>query len=297
MTAETPLESNSDLVKLRFTGRNDDGSDLHELRASHVAEVLQGLVGLSSDFSKAGVFGDGPGGEVLVRPAEEGSFVIEVVRVAQEAGPYLAAAGVPTLSQIIWWSTKAARANVKDFDYLDNGNVKVVWQDDTVNEISREVWRELEKRKRRRKKQLRQIMAPLSDKRVEQVQVSDELETTDPPEHADYVLGPSDYEAVRLEDEVTENVEIFESEAQMSAVNFDDPTNWKVRVPQKPARNAKMEDSDFLLKVDRGLSIKKTDIFRLKIREDAIVKNGRPRTKWTVLEVLSHREAAGDDNS
>ncbi|GFG83338.1 hypothetical protein [Mycolicibacter algericus] len=42
-----------DSLTLRFTGENGDGADLHELRAAHVADVLLGLVGLTSDFDKA----------------------------------------------------------------------------------------------------------------------------------------------------------------------------------------------------------------------------------------------------
>ena len=50
-----------DSLILRFVGQDDDGTPLHELRAAHVAEVLPGVVGLSSDFAKAGVFdAEGP---------------------------------------------------------------------------------------------------------------------------------------------------------------------------------------------------------------------------------------------
>ena len=64
-----------DSLTLRFAGDGRDGGELHELRATHVAEVLQGLVGISSDFEMAGAFGDdGPtGSEILVRPPEVGS--------------------------------------------------------------------------------------------------------------------------------------------------------------------------------------------------------------------------------
>ena len=128
-----PVGGVVDSLTLRFVGQEKDGTELHELRAAHVAEVLQGLVGLSSDFTKAGVFGeDGPAtSEVLVRPPQEGSFLIEVVRFVQENQEVIAAsataAGVPTLSQVIWWATQSARADVADFNYLDNGKVKITW--------------------------------------------------------------------------------------------------------------------------------------------------------------------------
>ncbi|RRD61201.1 hypothetical protein [Leucobacter sp. OH1287] len=65
-----------DTLTLRFLGENKDGSAIHELPAAHVAEVLQGLVKIASDFDKASELNtEYPGGfEVLVRPAKEGSW-------------------------------------------------------------------------------------------------------------------------------------------------------------------------------------------------------------------------------
>lgn len=290
-----------DALKLRFVGENSDGSPLHELRASHVAEVLEGLVGLTSDFSKAGVFGDGPGSEVLVRPAQEGSFIIEVVRFVADGidgvNGVSTAVGGPPVGLLIWWATRAARADVKDFAYLENGNVKVTWQDDTVHELPRAAWEELNKRKKRRKKHLRQIMAPLSDARVEGLEVADQSMSEDvPPEAELFSLDRADYEAMRPEDEVGEDHEIFDVEAQMSAINFDDPQKWKVKTLEG-TRDATVQDDEFLGRVSAGLAIRKSDIFRLQIREDRVTKNGRTRTKWTVLRVENHRRAAHDDDA
>ncbi len=292
-----------DALTLRFQGKEEDGTEIHELRAAHVAEVLTGLVGLSSDFAKAGAFGDGPAGsEVLVRPAQEGSFIIEVLRVAQDLNAdtiaaYAAAGGMPTLGQIIWWATKSARAEPSGAEYLENGNVLVSWQDNTVQEIPQAAWRELNKRDRRRKKQLRQIMAPLSDQRVSSV----EVEAVPPAEveageaEAAFTLTRPDYNAVQPEDDITETSEIFETEAQMSAIDFDDPTRWRVRTTDEN-RLATVEDDDFLGRVAEGMAIRKSDIFNLKVREDAVEKNGRTRRTWTVLEVISHRRAVRDDD-
>lgn len=295
-------------LTLRFEGTAEDGSALHELRASHVAEVLQGLVGLSSDFAKAGVFGDGPiGSELLVRPPKEGSFLIEVLRVVQENPDMVAAAagatGIPTLSQVIWWATKSARADVSDFEHLENGRVKVSWQDGTAQEVPRPAWDELQKRDKRRKKQLRQIMAPLSDVQVSSVEIegspadevepADQVETIEAPEV--FTLTRPDYDAVRPDDEISESQNIFEVEAQMSAIDFDNPTKWRVRTKDSN-RAAIVEDTTFLNRVANGLAIRKSDIFRLRVREDTIEKNGKTRRKWTVLKVESYRMAANDDN-
>lgn len=290
-------------LTLRFEGKAEDGSALHELRASHVAEVLQGLVGLSSDFAKADVFGDGPvGSELLVRPPKEGSFLIEVLRVIQENPEMVTtiatAAGVPTLSQVIWWATKSVRADVADFTPLENGNVKVSWQDGTAQEVPRPAWDELQKRDKRRKKQLRQIMAPLSDAQVSSVEIQGS--PTDEPEpgeaHEVFTLTRPDYDAVRPDDDISESQNIFEIEAQMSAIDFDNPTKWRVRTKDS-SRAAIVEDTTFLNRVASGLAIRKSDIFKLKVREDIIEKNGKTRRTWTVLKVESYRKAANDDDA
>jgi hypothetical protein len=292
-----------DSLTLRFVGEERDGTALHELRAAHVAEVLQGIVGLSSDLAKAGVFGDGPAGsEVLVRPAQQGSFVIEVLRIINDNQDAIAvgagAAGVPTLSQVIWWAARTARADVSDFEYLENGNVKVSWQDNTVQEVPLPAWQELQKRDRRRKKQLRQIMAPLSDARVSSVEVRSppaaEVEVGEDAET--FTLTRPDYDAVRPDDEINERQNIFETEAQMSAIDFDNPTRWRVKTTEE-TRAATVEDLDFLGRVANGLPIRKSDIFRLRVREDTVEKNGRTRRTWTVLEVESFRRAAHDDDT
>ena len=291
-------------LTLRFTGADEDGSKLHELKAVHVAEVLQGLVELTRDFEKAGALGtDGPdGAEILVRPAKEGSFIIEVVRIVEENPELLKdaakIAGIPSLGTIIWWATKNFRAGVKDFDYLENGNVKVSWQDGTSQEVPKPAWDELQKRKRRRKKQLHQILAPMNDTRVAEL----DLGTTEPSgddeqsEPKDIVLTRSDYFAVVPTDEVEETQNIFETEAQMSAIDFDNPHRWRVKTPEQ-TRTATVEDEYFLSRVAKGLAIRSTDIFRLRIREDTVVKNGHRSTAWTVLVVSTHRRASSDDNA
>lgn len=291
-----------DTLTLRFAGETKEGIAITELRASHVAEVLQGLVGLTSDFDKAGVFNPGgPGGsEVLVRPAKEGSFLIEAVRVLSENWETAASvAGIPSLGTLIWWATRSVRAEVKSFDYLENGNVKVIWQDDTAQEIPSKAWEELQKRKPRRKAQLRQIMTPLSDQTVHSLEVgnprSDEGDTSshDMPENF-FTLTHADYVAVKPEEHIEESDDLFEVEAQISALDFDNSDKWRVRTKDF-SRLASVEDQEFLRQVSEGLAIRKTDIFRLLIRENVTKKNGRTSKVWTVLKVVSHRRAAGDD--
>jgi len=299
-----PTDSVVDSLTLRFDGEEADGSALHELRAAHVAEVLQGLVGLTDDFDKAGVFDtDGPANsEILVRPAQEGSFLIEVIRVVNEVivanAPIETVVGLPTIGMILKWATRSARADVQSIERdKENGLVKITWQDNTMDEVPTAAWEELNKRRRRRKKQLREIMAPLSDPRVKSLDVALSPAVGDAVEEPEVlVLRRSDYDAVRPEDEVEEKYKTFEVEGQMSAIDFDNSKKWKVKTKDE-TRGAVMDDQEFLARVAGGLAIRKDDIFSLKVRADSKTKNGSTRTTWTVVKVVTHRRAASDDNS
>lgn len=71
--------------------------------------------GPSPWLATQGDFCDGPAGsDVLVRPAQPGSFLIEVVRIIQDnsatIGVVATVVGVPTLSQVMWWATQSIRA-------------------------------------------------------------------------------------------------------------------------------------------------------------------------------------------
>lgn len=293
-----------DTLTLRFVGEDDNGVPLHELRAAHVAEVLQGIVSFESDFTNEELTLDGEklSSELLVRPAKEGSFLLEIVRVLNDHAELitvgLTVTGVPSIASLIKWSTKSFRADVRDIDHLANGRVKVIWQDDTVDEIPIATWEQLNKQKRRRKRVLRQIMAPLSEARVTSLQVVDlpaeQVLSSLDIDDIGFVLHRNDYDAVRPDNELEEYQDIFEVEAQMSAIDFDNPTKWRVRTRDK-SRSARVEDQGFLSQIANGLAIRKSDIFRLRIREDVTKKNGRTKTVWTVLKVESYRRSSSDD--
>lgn len=289
-----------DALTLRFVGEEADGNALHELRAEHVAKVLEGVAELTGDFEKAGAFHREDGiddAEIMVRPAREGSFIIEVVRVVQENWDVATTLGVPSVGTIVWWATKSARAEVADFEDLGNGNVKVKWQDGTAQEIPRAAWEELNKRKTRRKKQLRKIMAPLEDPRVRELDASTPNGGQDGQDEESgdrFTLEMADYIAVRPDEEVEETFEIFDVEAQMATAAFEDPTQWRVKIGGK-TRKVTVEDQHFLEEIAKGRQIGKDDLFRLQIREDRIKKAGRTTTRWTALIVETRR--IGDDDS
>lgn len=299
-----------EVLDLRFEGENANGDPIHELKAHHVADVLEGLSELVHDFEKAGAFhNEGPvDTELLVRPAQEGSFVLEVCRVAvehpealdlinktvdnmsQAKDEIMLALGLPTVSQIIWWATKGIRADVKNVEFYNDGQVKVQWQDDTVDIIPRNAWDELNKRKPRRKRQLRKIMRPLEDQRIDRLELSNGLGHSDNT----YRYLKSDYEAVKPSDEVDESFDIFDIEGRLSAIDFDDPDRWRVDT-NLGKRTATVEDEAFLSSVAEGKPLHADDSFILRVREDKTVKAGRTTKKWTILKIWEEEFNNNDD--
>ncbi|WIB69789.1 hypothetical protein [Curtobacterium sp. MCBD17_026] len=307
MVEENPPVVVVDTLTLRFVGRGENGADLHQLRAEHVAEVLQGLAGLAADFDAAGAFDvDGPANsEILVRAPREGSFIIDVQHVVTETaavveavGGVTGALGLPTLAGVIFYATKSARADVKDATRIEGTDlVKITWQDDTIDEVPVKVWDELKVRKRRRKKHLRALMAPIGDSNVAALEVIPGPNSPAPtPEQPVLELRRADYDAVRPETEVEETDDVFDVEARMSAIDFDDPAKWRVSTVDVK-RGAVMEDEAFLVQVADGLAIRKDDIFDLRIREDRKTTDGRTRSTWTVLKVLKHRRTGDNDTT
>ena len=277
------------VITLRFDGENPDGQALHELKAKHVSDVLEGLAELVDDFEKAGAFHHkGPEErELYVRPVKQGSFLIEVVELAKEYPAYATAMGLPSVGQIVWSATRIFRDQLSDFDYLGNGNVKLNWRDGTVSEVTTPVWEELNKRTRRRKKQLRKIMRPLEDPRVNKLEATDH---EDGQKTKQFELTKADYVAVKPSEEIEERFDIFEIPGTLSAIDFDDPDRWKVNT-KIAKRVATVEDERFLNAVDDGLPIINGEEYLLKIREDRVTKNGRTTTKWTILKIRKE-----DDN-
>lgn len=281
--------SEQQVLTLRFEGHPESKYPLHELRAEHVADVLEGISELVQDFDKAGAFhNSGPSSrDLMVRPAKEGSFLLEVVQlVVDNPGETFAALGLPSISQITWWALRMAKDQVKDFSYLDNGNVKINWAGGTASEVTRPVWEELNKRTRRRKKQLRNILRPLEDARVSGLETSSTADTTGQTEHYD----KDDYKAVKPSEDKEESFDIFTIEGTLSAIDFDDPDRWKVSTAIGK-RVATVEDEEFLLAVHEGMNLSRSDSYQLRIREDKVTKNGYTTKKWTILRIQKEDES------
>lgn len=106
--------------------------------------------------------------------------------------------------------------------------------------------------------------------------------------------GATEYRSASAapDDEVV-SVSEFEEEAQLQSIDFRPGEKWRVRT-RDGARNATMEDEEFLRELDRGMALHKGDIFRVTIREVRTTKNERTTRDWSLIKVVRTRR--GDDD-
>jgi hypothetical protein len=287
------------VVQLRFS---DEGNTLTDINAAEFAEVLQGLVEFTSDMYKTGMFGDGLVPTVRVRPPVEGSFIIEAIIQYASTNPIETITGAMSAGGGIVMALNVAVKKLRgfepaDIEHLDNGNVKVIWANGGVDEIPDAAWKDLNAEKRKTRKTLRKIMAPLGDD-VAQLEVrtgSVEDSTEDLLQAAPaVVMGLPDYSAAATEvNEESETVSNFEAEAQLRSIDFRPGEKWHIQTLHG-TRQATMEDEDFLLQLDRGMALHKNDIFNVMIRETKTTKNGRTTKAWSLTQVTLKRR--GDDD-
>ena len=292
------------VVQLRFS--NDENS-IKDINAAEFAEVLQGLVEFTSQLSKTGVFGDGFAPVVRVRPPVEGSFIVEALIQLYTSDPIatisLAGTAGGAFVQSLNVAVKKLRGEVVDtVQDLPDGYKRLNWRGGGVSEIPGEAWKQFKDIKRQTRRALAKIMAPLSDD-LAQLEVrdgkftdtSEEVLMTEP----DVVMDRSDYytAAVEPDDESTTFTE-FETEAQLTSIDFRRGEKWRVKTPQR-TRLATIEDEDFLVEVERGLPLHKNDIFNLKILETKTTKNGASATDWSITQVTFIRQGGddGDDSN
>ncbi len=299
--AEVGSRAESDgLVQLRFA---DEAGQIQDLNAAEFSEVLQGLVEFTGQMARAGLFGDGPPPEVRVRPPQEGSFIIEALIVWAGENPESAmgtamATGGALTKAIEFAVRKLRGASPIDYDYLDNGNVKVKWSDGSVAELPQGVWNQLKTQKRQTKRSLKKLLVPLGDEadRLEVRSGSGDESTPEVLEQAPpVVIDRTDYRTAAAErDEVDEQVRRFDSEAQLRSIDFRAGEKWRVRTLEG-TRMATIEDEDFLEALDGGLALHKNDVFDVSVRETTTRQGDkRAKTEWT-LERVRRKRRGGDD--
>ncbi|WP_402843821.1 hypothetical protein [Microbacterium sp. GXS0129] len=305
------------VVQLRFV---DEDNNVHDIGASDLAQVLEGLIALTSELTKAGEFGDGAAPRIRIRAPKEGSFVIEAIAWVNAnpigaAGLTVATLGASAaaksfgadagkaISQAIGAGIRSLRGHKPiDFEYLDNGDVKVTWSDNVVSELRRESWNKLQEMKRPTRQALSKIMAPLNtDADVLEVRDASVTETTEEilQSPADAVAIRTDYlTAIQETEKPWEDVRFFDTEAVLSAIDFENTAKWRVKTTNDGTRTATIEDAQFLRGLDHGEAIHKNDIFWLRVRETTTKEPGRNiRTEWAVIEVTRTKRGDTDGDA
>lgn len=287
------------VVQLRFA---DEEGALHALNAAEVAEVLQGVVEFTDGLAKQGAFGDGMPPTVLVRPAQQGSFVLEAVLAWSAAHPevvgmYMGAGGV-VVKSIDAGLKKLRGVRVIDMERTGDGLVKLNWSDGDVSEVPESAWQQLNTMPRKTRKALAKIMTPLGD-------AADRLELREATvdENTNAVLSApagsvatrADYrEAVHEVEDSDQSTETFTVEGSFVSIDFENSEKWRVTTT-RGTRQATIEDEDFLRRIDQGEAVHKNDLFEVTIREQRSVTNERTKTEWFVVQARLTRR--GDDDT
>src|SRR5699024_5702237 len=145
------------------------------------------------------------------------------------------------------------RAAPQDVEYLENEQVKVKWQDNTVDVIPLASWEELLKSPKRRKKQLRKIMAPLEDPRVRGLEINDVPPEESDDERVQFVLDHADYSATQPDTDSTSSSNHHKFQGRISALDYNDSRQWKFETPIRD-RKVTIADRVFLHKIGDELS-------------------------------------------
>lgn len=290
-------------VQLHFA---DDDGTLHDVDAAELAEALQGLVEFTGQMARTGLFGEGAPPRVRVRPPSSGSVTITTILHFAHENPEIATAMYVTAAGAVAQTLRVAvrllrDEPVVDFEHLDNDMVKIEWKGGEAQEVPLKTWNELNAGKKRTRRALAKIMRPLGGD-VTKLEVRSAGTEASPAEvtaaEPELVLDRADYaQAVVEEPDPEDEIQYFEVEAALLAVDFRRGEKWRIETRQgdrRRARSAHMEDEEFLLRLDRGLRLSKNDILRLRIREVSSVTKGRTSTEWTIVEVVSQRRGVGD---
>ena len=117
------------VVQLRFA---DNEENLRDINAAEMAEAIQGLVEFTSEMAKSGMFGQEAPPELRVRPPKEGSFIVEAIVHFYTVAPEATVGGGLTAAAAVAQSIRVGVRRLRgeeptDFDYLANGDVKIVW--------------------------------------------------------------------------------------------------------------------------------------------------------------------------
>lgn len=325
---ETVYESDS-IIQFRFVPLVEENPFMS---AAALAECLTGLNELTGIMQKGGLFESVASPDVMVRPVKEGSFLLDVsllvnavsdpsaveaamsgaATVARElSDPATFGAGVygavqlakngRTLVDTINVLVNRATNSVVGIQESNEEFTTVQWADGTVDQIAAPIWREFNSSSTRTKRSLKKILNALgsNQERLEvrlgnANQSSEEIEAGP----AAIVVNREEYRQVAtIPDDIEETEDYFETEATADIIDFTGENKWRITTSGKETRSVSLEDYAFLEKVNKGLTIGKSDIFNFKIKEDKTVKNGRTTRNWTIVEVISHKRGIDEDEA
>lgn len=290
------METAHETVQLRYMNTT---RKLDSLEASDVSAVLQGVVSLVEACAEAGVFGelqDAP--DVRVRAPKDGSVILEtVVTFMQNYYPELIVGSAPTAIGAAGWGLRRLlrklRGDLEDFDHLSNGNVKLIWKNGDVEEITADEWTLLNNEPKKTKKALQRILAPL-EKDADRLEARSITESDADPEpvviatHEDYIAAHSDETVVRTpyETSLVTKVHMF---------RFKPRHRWGITTSDGVV-TATMEDEEFASKLESGLRVSEEDEFTLDLRIEPGELTGSQTDKYRILKVRFHRPGGGSSD-
>ncbi|MGU3358163.1 hypothetical protein ACLBWJ_12990 [Microbacterium sp. M4A5_1d] len=309
-------EIENGVVQLRFADSDDNVTDIS---AQDLSQVLEGLLEFSRELAKSGEFGDGPAPEIRIRVPKQGSFVLEALVWLQQnpiTGAGLGGAAIAGTAMAKELGTAAGKAVANAIgvgirqlrsekpqraEMLQNGEILLTWPDETTTQITTATWNKLNEMKRPTRTALRKLMSPLGkDADRLEVRAASVAESTPEilSEPAEATARPGDYLSASTEPvEAFERERVFETEAVLRSIDFDSADKWRVETTKDGTRQARIDDREFLLSLDRGEAIHKGDIFWLRILEVVSKEPGKnTSTDWTVLEVRRTKRGERDGN-
>lgn len=296
-------DSSVEVFQMRF---KDSSDGVTEISAWELADAIEGVAGFAEEMAKKGVFGEGIQPEVLVRPMQEGSFVIDflvpVANYFQENQEGIIAGAVGGAGTLFYDQIRTGINQIRgitptDFEHLNNGMVKIHWQDGVATETTEEAWTELQTMRKKTRKNLEKIISPLRssadtvefrggapEEDTEQIMDSTPIASIDSSEYREVVTAPHPVDEYEQE---------ISAEATFESVDFKPGGKWRI-ASTAGKRQVTIEDENFLRLLDSGLKIGKDDIYEVTIKETQTVSAGRTNVTWALTNIRRTREGTGE---
>lgn len=317
MSTELPSDDRFDasLVQFRFVGGR---ADQHAIEAEDFSDCLRGLVDLAKVLESEGALGRNAKSELLVDPVRPGSLIVDIWAAVTSGQPDLwgsldlwgavvdgGVAGFIGLA--IETGRRMFRDEVDDFDYLDNGNVKLTFRHGPPTEVPSGVWDALNRNRSKTRRALRRLMSTMDKSDSGGADVLEVRTGAPGASSEDVSTGPAritmtqrDYEAVEDPDDDDSSLPDpteFTVDVAVDVVDFREQGDWRIRLRGESGRKATMADTAFQSQLDRGeLAISKDDVLNVTIEEQIVPREQRIRRDWRIIRVNEVKGRRRDDN-